>query len=165
MPEQGDECNIGDLQKLHKSLDMRNSKVCNSLHTVYGDKPMTFQLDTSGVVYVQSAFITDRNSKVAKRWSDLSPFTQGYIEALFAAFDPEPTPGVRLAPGPFGFSDLAPETLARIIADCGLAQREGDGRMEGIDYWNRRQAGEYLTTRQPQTVQLGDDGKVRLANV
>lgn len=131
------------------------------------------KFDTSGAVLVPHRTPEDAAGRWASdpvQWSDLSPFTQGYIEALFAENYPAlheaawqrlilPPAHVRVA-----FSDLAPETLARIIADCGLACREGDGRMEGIDYWNRRQAGEYLTTRPPLTVQLGDDGKVRFAD-
>lgn len=46
-------------------------------------------------------------------WGDLDAFTQGYVEALFFT-----STGDDGEPLEQGFSDLAPETLARIIADC-----------------------------------------------
>ena len=69
------------------------------------------------------------------RWSDLDAFTQGYIEALFFT---ENDPGTDMVaqrrairlngapdemmegsiPNGAGFSDLAPEALATILADC-----------------------------------------------
>lgn len=111
-------------------------------------------LDTSGTVHgvLDGAEL---------EWSDLSPFTQGYIEALFA--EPHPSADVR-ADG-VGFSDLAPETLAQIIADCremvarGLVNTPERGR----DAWEVRQMG--ATIFPPLTIQLGDDGKVRFAAV
>lgn len=74
-------------------------------------------------------------------WGDLDAFTQGYIEALFftenepgtcrydrtadrAAWDEAVHEGrSKDIPGDYGFSDLAPETLARIIEDCERFQR------------------------------------------
>lgn len=126
----------------------------------YGDKSMTqFQLDTSGAVD-------------GKRWSDLSPFTQGYIEALFAmlsvdlGFAGEWTAHLALAGQAQrepAFSDLARETLARIIADCAAMRAKGlrDTQEVGRSAWEVRQMG--ATDFPPQTVQLDDDGKVRFA--
>lgn len=51
-------------------------------------------------------------------WDDLSPFTQGYVEALFATFSTEFQKEWGASNLQVRFSDLAPETLARIIADC-----------------------------------------------
>lgn len=120
---------------------------------------MAYTLDTSGAVYVQSAHITDRNSKVAKRWSDLSPFAQGYIEALFAE---------RFQFG-VAFSDLAPETLSRIIAACGRCESglralgiQNVHVWSGYNVWLLQQAGSLAEHGfPPLTVTLGDDGKVR----
>lgn len=111
----------------------------------------------------------------AWEWSDLSPFVQGYVEALFAseadALDAmEPDAGLGRREGLWlGFSDLAPETLARIIADCEAITQDGREfsaacslSYEGATFWANRAAGEYADLR-PLTVQLGDDGKVRLA--
>ena len=89
-------------------------------------------------------------------WSDLDAFTQGYIEA---AFFTETEPGTTRAdrvttrgtvrkswaegeregqhkniPGDYGFADLAPETLARMIADCAAFQ--------GSETWTLREAAE-----------------------
>ena len=138
---------------------------------------MTFQLDTSGRVdnLGNGRRIPRRVSLV---WSDLSPFAQGYIEALFADLPglddqgrmiprhPDVVPGVHV----MGFSDLAPETLARIIADCEFYQnhnpalwsRVSDKRARdfGRDFWRLRQNGN-LPQQSPLTVQLGVDGKVR----
>lgn len=133
--------------------------------------PTVFTLDTSGAVYLPIAGIAGTN-KVA--WSDLSPFAQGYIEALFAsvagAFDEG-----RVWRRPVAFRDLAPETLACIIADCEAFQKPAIGaadwivfnRATGGDFWRDRQAHQLTahSTRQfpPLTVTLGDDGKVRFA--
>lgn len=72
---------------------------------------------------------------------------------------------------PLAFSELAPETLARIIADCEAWRREFAGRTAetsadrpnmGGEFWRIRQEGK-RSTFPPLTVQLGDDGKVRFA--
>lgn len=118
---------------------------------------MTFQLDTSGrvIIEVSEAFET------YYEWSDLSPFTQGYIEALFEE---------RFQFGG-GFSDLAPETLARIIADCESARPRyvipgyPGGPESGRTFWIDRQSPEHIHGFPPLTVQLGDDGKVRFAEL
>jgi len=103
-------------------------------------------------------------------WTDLNPFTQGYVEALLSSVD---LVGERLdnvdpyrAPA---FSDLAPETLARIIADCELSHshwclphRASDGRR----FWDMRQnPGNWNNSGvfPVMTILLGDDGKVRFA--
>lgn len=91
-----------------------------------------FILDTSGAVEGFAPAFEDiaagRGESVA--WHDLSPFVQGYIEALFFTNEGDGTPGEgdefglwrEVEPGlwsaDFGFSDLAPEALAAILADC-----------------------------------------------
>lgn len=150
-------------------------------------------------------------------WSDISPFAQGYVEAMFASLRPDfyrikagvkPYGGKRLKVayrmfdpdgGPLrevtgyvhvsaskiataqrlyraeelelpGFADLAPETLARIIADCEewrSTDRDvysNDWESAGRGFWAMRQSevGE-VPAFPPLTVQLGDDGKVRFA--
>jgi hypothetical protein len=103
-----------------------------------------FQLDTSGAIYENAPHYE------ATLWKDLSPFTQGYIEALLAGL-----PFSRLA-----FHMLAPETLARIIADCEAMQAKGlrDTPEVGRSAWEVRQMG--ATDFPPLTVQLSDYGKV-----
>lgn len=111
------------------------------------------------------------------RLEDLTPFAQGYVEALLASLRVGdwsgslmgPNGGVRLA---LDFSDLAPEARAQIIADCasfeniaaGLDQKTG--AVEGRRFWNGRQSGlsgAFGAAFPPQTLHLGDDGKVRFA--
>ena len=158
---------------------------------------MGFQLDTSGTV----PHVAPNGDPIicgGVSWSDLSPFTQGYIEAMpwetlrpalgwpvsyegrTFGFMQTATPLEALAKvradnphhvaGRFhvqgvGFYSLAPETLARIIADC----EAGGGRypeglsFQGGEFWKRRQIG-FVHWAPPLTVQLGDDGKVRFAN-
>jgi hypothetical protein len=165
--------------------------------------------DTSGYVLMGRRKMVRGTNEL--RFSDISPFTQGYVEAMFAdllsqkAFkrgDPvrlidaevyecrvivgEAEKGFwRCAlPGAshgfigkawhhsylaydVGFSDLAPETLARIIADCAveLFPRDGDDdlRDEGVAFYEERQERLRSPAFPPLTVQIGDDGKVRFA--
>lgn len=131
---------------------------------------MTFQLDTSGRVECAASF----QPIGWAIWSDLSPFTQGYIEALFASEAEAAAKAWWLRKsGPFdiprpGFSDLAPEALARIIADCEVGREIYAGigprtqAEKGRQFWEDRQA-EMMRRFPPLTVQLGDDGKVRFA--
>lgn len=146
---------------------------------------MTFQLDKSGVVVLSPV---DGGSTAPVAWGNLSPFAQGYIEALFEAHSIQRYRSDEdriYSHG--GFDMLAPETLARIIADCEryLGQTSitperataGDGR---AFYVLRQSAPAYLNGPPmsqtmdgepvasayyfpPLTVHLGDDGKVRFA--
>lgn len=139
---------------------------------------MTYQLDTTGIITLPPV---DGGSPAPIAWSNLSPFAQGYIEALFASIGGKleivPFMGMRPEPFAVGFSDLAPETLARIIADC-EAMVEAGGlpyHFAGTGFWSGRQAGNWTKAQPaekylkavpafpPLTVQLGDDGKVRFA--
>lgn len=119
---------------------------------------MTFQLDTSGGVPMPSdAFV----GYTLTRWSDLSPFCQGYIEAMLREH-------CKLYPHT-GFSDLAPATLARIIADCAGLQKLtppnwGESFAAGELAWKCR-AGGWVGFRDdfpPLLVTLGDDGLIYL---
>lgn len=74
-----------------------------------------FQLDTSGVVHMPAPGNPGSVGPLAYvQWRDLDAFTQGYIEALF--FTEEEALG-QYAENAYGFRDLAPETLARIMRD------------------------------------------------
>lgn len=126
-----------------------------------------FQLDTSGAVV---APIGSHNANTGPLdWASLDAFTQGYIEALFfteeeslceesegarhmpdVAFDTSTMESHFVGGDSFGFSDLAPEALARIIADGEAFQRENaatlaeactrdyDAAQAGRDYWFTR---------------------------
>jgi len=122
---------------------------------------MTFQLDTSGRVECSASF----QPLGWTIWSDFTPFTQGYIEALFASIEYPAAQDTAYLPK--AFSDLAPATLARIIEDCAveLFSRDGDEdlRVEGEAFWDERQDSLRHPNFPPLTVHLGDDGKVRFA--
>lgn len=118
------------------------------------------KIDTSGAVD-------------GRKWSDLTPFTQGYIEALFATFRSEFQKEWGVSSLQLRFSDLAPETLAQIISDCEkiryrLRDRFADGLADpteegaGRAFWKLGQKSLYADFPL-LTAQLGDDGKVRLA--
>lgn len=127
-----------------------------------------FKLDTSGRVDGQVPHLLRLRCQSFDSfilWSDLSPFLQGYTEALCAGiFDPvfwALTP--KRAPA---FSSLAPEALLRIIDDCNafvshpysaLCQYPAAGR----GFWSSRQAGTRPEFPPLQAV-LNDDGKVCL---
>lgn len=135
-----------------------------------------FQLDTSGRVDGvpacrghAAAPVVDIRYHGSLAFGDLDPFTQGYIEALFFTEEErlcEESDGARHMPDvvintatmesrfvggdSFGFSDLAPDALARIIADCAAFQRDNaetlaeayardyDVEQAGRDYWFTR---------------------------
>lgn len=137
---------------------------------------MSFQLDPSG-----SIALIEPEARVTI-WDDLDAFTQGYVEALFASeratdvtkadwlpdAEAVAAPGSCTLPCDVGFSDLAPETLARIIVDCeaisrmGLPAKSEHHPRAGRSAWEWRQM-QQLPGFPPLTVQLGDDGKVRFA--
>lgn len=133
-------------------------------------------LDTSGYALTPSIEPGLYNTVV---WSDLSPFEQGYVEALVretSAVLAVDRPAVS-ARG-VHFSDLAPETLAAIRKDCAELVRPetftfDPSREAGALCWRARQnewgfySGAIALHERfpPQTVTLGDDGKVRIAPV
>ena len=120
---------------------------------------MSFQLDTSGrvVTELSEAFET------YYEWSDLRPEAQVYIEALFAECgeDLDKAAHARIGWHPddhVGYSELAPETLTRIIADC--ERLASCGWQDFNDAWDMIQKG-VMPGMKPYTVQLGEDGKIR----
>jgi hypothetical protein len=141
-----------------------------------------FTLDTSGRVNLGKASWVGHNEHV--EWSDLDPFTRGYVEALFASIH---------VPGPNGdegllypaFSDLSPEALALILRDCEQAGSLAPARTIGMGetehgmsalypptafggrlFWTERQQQSprrlSLAAFPPLTPYLADDGKVHL---
>lgn len=144
-----------------------------------------FTLDTSGAVRVCGPLERDHQDVQRFEWPDLSPFEQGYVEALLTG------KGDGLAlwtdaqhNGAWdyraGFSDLAPETLAAIRKDCADFVRrigkskltDADHRERGAFFWEARQSkfdarwslhqAEMTKALPPLTPVLGDDGKVYL---
>jgi hypothetical protein len=126
----------------------------------------SFTLDTSGFVEGRPQGI--RTKRVY--WTDLTPFQQGYVEALFASAvgSPDFWANDHKAgyPDHVGFSDLSPEALALILRDC--AQYEDGARAVGLwsntadiggHFWRVRQSGAFPEFP-PLTVTLSDAGKV-----
>jgi hypothetical protein len=130
--------------------------------------------DTSGEV-----FIPDRRFPVGAtriRFSDLSPFCQGYVEAAFASlladaselFDAPPSRDgwAEATSRPLGFSDLHPATLARFMEDCerwlDRYPKTERTHEKGANAWRYRQ--EQLVER-PEfpklRLYLDDSGKVQ----
>lgn len=142
-------------------------------HTAEADRG--FVLDTSGEVHCPGFF--HKFSRIPVRWSDLDPFTQGYVEALLRAANDVAWPAYGSKPPPpsildVRFSDLAPETLAAILKDCadfyGGEVKPLPGSfnqstaMDGRLFWIVRQDGGYPVKFPPLTVFLGDDGLIYL---
>jgi hypothetical protein len=119
-----------------------------------------FTLDTSGTVAMPAEPRHGAPRRQHYSWSDLSPFEQGYVEALFAG---AVVPGIRITHQPTGdirpatlnklklaFRDLAPETLAAIRKDCaafydGLPTMHravvvSRGQAAGRAFWEARQS-------------------------
>lgn len=132
-----------------------------------------FQLDTSGAVERPAGY-TGWGVDRALTWEDLSPFVQGYVEALFASANRFECKAECLAPcsdcldeaGPqVGFSDLAPETLALILKDCERFEAlYGEWPLveHGRGFWSGRQRDKHSPEFPPLTPALADDGKVYL---
>jgi len=130
---------------------------------------MGAQLDTSGEVMLSIAKGVPAEIAGGHRWSDLTPFCQGYIEAMpwAALIQGDDGDGLYWVPR---FSDLAPATLSRIIEDCEADQDQGL-RLGGLEdrssmkagrlFWQERQSGN-LFDCQPLTPYLGDDGLIYL---
>lgn len=131
-----------------------------------------FSLDTSGSIQ----FRDSHGELMTYRWSDLTPFEQGYVEAMFASlYDPVfKKPVLRSGPIDFrgvAFRHLAPETLARILKDCEAYRGERDKRgpypasywtaETGADFWGSRQAGTWISFPLLD-VTLADDGLIYL---
>lgn len=123
-----------------------------------------FKLNTSGDVIVPSSHYVDEYMVV--RFSDLSPFVQGYVEwvlrALHNAADYDPDNELSR------YDRLAPETLARIIEDCAyilsaslyFSSDLDEPQSMGRKFWVHRQH-DKIGTLPPLTVYLGDEGLVR----
>lgn len=154
---------------------------------------MTFQLDTSGHVSlnINGGVDPDWTNETAWTFASLSPFAQGYVEALLrsaaqaevatrARMDGQERFAREVEAGAWDetnradiaalarFDRLAPETLARIIADCETAAGRLLDNTEsgGKAFWRMRQHGDYvggLFVWKPLTVQLGEDGRMRFA--
>lgn len=127
---------------------------------------MTFQLDTSGRVRAAP------NAPHAANWycwADLTPFAQGYVGAMFASAGADiaiPLGGFSSGSRAARFSDLAPATVERIIADCAREDRYYPNTPEmGRRFWEERQARKHLTTFRPLVPFLSDDGLIMLREV
>jgi hypothetical protein len=139
---------------------------------------MSFQFDTSSYVRMVPSDVKS-TPKDYLRWPDLSPFEQGYVEAMFA----EVHHNYHWATGDFGapddysagpaFRHLAPETLARIRKDCAAigpysaSKFYADSQRQGAHFWFDRnhvaEHGEhYFAKLPPLAPYLGNDGKVYL---
>lgn len=137
---------------------------------------MTTQFNTSGVV-----MWTPPGACVARymHWPDLDPFTQGYIEALFdelgSALHKRAAEKFYTLNWNARFSDLAGETVQRIIEDCERFAPKlhipADAQA-GSWFWEWRQEGWLSATPDARaemirgfprlTPYLGDDGMVYL---
>lgn len=141
-----------------------------------------FQLDTSGVVYIPAP-LCGRIHGYGVTWDDFDLLQQGYVEALLRDFNNNARPAGAVWTGTYyGFSDLAPETVQKIIRDCAalqaaLSEHQFDysqgwcfwnyrnGRLEGPDLvrWSEPFDTWFLNASRefpPLTLTLGEDGLI-----
>lgn len=130
-----------------------------------------FTLDMPGYVQIEAPYTLE---VIRLRFRDLSPFEQGYVEAMkndrrmLSYFDD----ARMLDWHDWAFSDLAPETLSVIRRDCAALVSPpyvfASGAEAGRFCWEWRQRGWRNTsggptlreTFPPLTIYLGDDGLV-----
>ncbi|MBP7704158.1 MAG: hypothetical protein KA105_02595 [Caulobacter sp.] len=129
---------------------------------------MTFELDTSGSVSYRVHGLMQ-----TKIWSDLTPFAQGYVEAMFADEATQDALMDENGRVRFGFRHLAGDTLKRIVEDCEALRGVGrNSRVNGYACFQRRQEQapcgpfeEVWTGFPPVTVFLSDEGLIFLKEV
>lgn len=124
----------------------------------------TFELDTSGSVRPYANRIASASELIY--WSDLSPFVQGYVEAMFVAFGPYDWRDEHGGAWPSKFSDLAPATLQQIAEDCERLQQlhgEWPSAEHGRGFWVGRQKRNHAPLFPPLTLSLNDTGQVVFA--
>lgn len=136
--------------------------------------------DRSGVVRLPQTVPPTGTWSRARTWEDLTPFAQGYVEALFTSLrkgDIGHWPDALARK--IGFKDLAPEALAMILRDCKNAEgwlcqgnmaARGLIASEGGRFWSERQRGEWMDKPEyvryaPLRIYLNDAGKVMLAEI
>jgi hypothetical protein len=134
----------------------------------------TFQFDTSGVVLMPIR-VNGKPWTAPQSFDSLPRFAQGYIKAMALVGVPRRIIGLGdfKAKVQFRFSDLAPETLARIADDCGRFVACGhkpfdpdrDDFDQGRDFWAERQRNGHHAEFPRLIPYLGDDGKVYLREV
>lgn len=134
--------------------------------------------DTSGHFHIMPGHPLHRFMRAnILTWDDLTPFQQGYVEALFESAWPdllsqfiakgmsEPEDHADCVKPEF--SDLSPDALAMILADCERfrGRTSSQSRAVGALFWKNR-AGGYLSDDgwMPLRVSLSDDGKIHLTN-
>lgn len=130
---------------------------------------MSGTLDTSGVVTIDGVRV-GWSVETSPSGFYLTPFDQGYIEALFADVQLQGTS--RIPHFPLAFSDLVPETLAAILKDCAAWaalwptawESARLSTVSGRLFWRDRSAPGWSEAAHfpPLTPYLGDDGKVYL---
>lgn len=134
---------------------------------------MTVALDTSGTVPKPS---TPHHVTGSWAWSDLDPFTQGYVRA--ALRESAATMQIRVVGNIVadpGFADLAPETLAAIMKDCATMQgvyKAAKSEADGATAYRLRQTGKWdapppfsVVYLKPIHLSLGNDGLIYAGGV
>jgi hypothetical protein len=132
-----------------------------------------FQLDTSGAIEMRRDLLANGVPAEPDRvvWPELTPFEQGYVEALLVEAWRE-IQGNFGRPTGFPFCRLAPSALERTRKDC-AARFSGwvehpnntyvraDDVVEGQRFWRDRQSG-VCTDFPPLSVFLDNDGLVNV---
>lgn len=143
-----------------------------------------FILDSAGTVHDVRAPSIEAVKRVDIDFCDLDAFTRGYIEALFFTSecsqvdteeflsaehqaDMEAGRADGVLPCDVGFADLAPDSLARIIADCAAFQADNAADLECayaarsglVEEYDAEQAGrDFWFTRNGHGVGFWDRG-------
>jgi len=93
------------------------------------------------------------------KWTELDRFTQGYIDcALWSSTDESDETGGEPMDKNYSFSDIAPETLARMVEDCRSFQDDNRKDLDDCELSFERQGHDFWLNRNGHGSGFWDEG-------
>ena len=93
------------------------------------------------------------------KWTELDRFTQGYIDcALWSSTDESDETGGEPMDKNYSFSDIDPETLARMVEDCRSFQDDNRQDLDDCELSFERQGHDFWLNRNGHGSGFWDEG-------